>query len=234
MLQGLPSVSSIHAFSSWTQLPLYFGTAIYAFEGIGVVLPLENNMKSPQDFGGWNGVLNTGMVVVAALYTSVGFFGYLKYGDKAVLGSVTLLLPPNELLAQSVRLMMALAIFLSYSLQFYVPFNIIWPPVKRHFDDEKTRDIAEYVTRTFLVFITFVFAIAIPNLGAVISLVGAFSSSALALIFPPLIEIVTFWPDKLGTTNWILWKDIGIICFGFIGFFIGSYVSLLNIIYPEQ
>lgn len=60
------------------------------------VLPLENNMKNPQDFGGWNGVLNTGMVIVATLYTLVGFFGYLKYGDRAVLGSVTLLLPPDE------------------------------------------------------------------------------------------------------------------------------------------
>lgn len=54
-------------------------------------------MKNPQDFGGWAGVLNTGMVIVAALYTGVGFFGYLKYGDKAVEGSVTLLLPPDEL-----------------------------------------------------------------------------------------------------------------------------------------
>ncbi|XP_063906454.1 proton-coupled amino acid transporter-like protein pathetic isoform X3 [Zophobas morio] len=233
MLQDLPDTSSVKAFSSWSQLPLYFGTAIYAFEGIGVVLPLENNMKSPQDFSGWTGVLNTGMVIVATLYTAVGFFGYVKYGDNAVLGSVTLLLPPNELLAQSVRLMMAIAIFLSYSLQFYVPFNIVWPWIKVYFHTEQSKRLAEHATRTLLVFATFALAIAIPNLGAVISLVGAFSSSALALIFPPIIEIVTFWPDKLGKNNWILWKDICIVLFGFIGFIVGSYVSLLNILHPD-
>lgn len=60
------------------------------------VLPLENNMKTPQDFGGWNGVLNTGMVIVTCLYTAVGFFGYLKYGEN-VKGSITLNLDPNDL-----------------------------------------------------------------------------------------------------------------------------------------
>ncbi|CAH1124156.1 unnamed protein product [Ceutorhynchus assimilis] len=233
MLQGLPAVTTMSAFASWGQLPLYFGTAVYAFEGIGVVLPLENNMKNPQDFGGWNGVLNRGMIVVAILYTAVGFFGYLKYGDRAVLGSVTLLLPADEVLAQSVRLMMATAIFLSYSLQFYVPFNIIWPTIENHITDEKTKNYAEYITRTALVFLTFIIAIAIPNLGAVISLVGAFSSSALAMIFPPLVEIITFWPDKFGRSDWLLWKDIAIVAIGFLGFLTGSYVSILNIIYPE-
>lgn len=89
MLQNLPRTDSVKGFATWEQLPLYFGTAIYAFEGIGVVLPLENNMKTPQDFGGLNGVLNTGMVVVASLYTAVGFFGYLKYGEN-VAATITL------------------------------------------------------------------------------------------------------------------------------------------------
>lgn len=130
--------------------------------------------------------------------------------------------------------MMAIAIFLSYSLQFYVPLNIVWPMVKRHFHDEQSKKFGEYLIRTILVMVTFALAIAIPNLGAVITLVGAFSSSALALIFPPLIEIVTFWPSNLGKYNWILWKDMSIIFFGFVGFVLGSYVSILNIIYPED
>lgn len=96
MLKDLPRTETVHGFASWSTLPLYFGTAIYAFEGIGVVLPLENNMKTPEDFGGTTGVLNTGMIIVACLYTSVGFFGYLKYGDD-VKGSITLNLPAEAM-----------------------------------------------------------------------------------------------------------------------------------------
>lgn len=54
-------------------------------------------MRTPQDFGGLTGVLNTSMVIVACLYTAVGYFGYLKYGDAVKLGSITLNLPPNDM-----------------------------------------------------------------------------------------------------------------------------------------
>uniref|UniRef100_A0A1B6LYL8 Amino acid transporter transmembrane domain-containing protein n=2 Tax=Graphocephala atropunctata TaxID=36148 RepID=A0A1B6LYL8_9HEMI len=231
MLQGLPRTSTVHAFSSWAQLPLFFGTAIYAFEGIGVILPLENNMKTPQDFGGLTGVLNTAMVIVACLYTAVGFFGYLKYGDRVILGSITLNLPQNDLLAQSVCLMMALAIFLSYGLQFYVPMSIIWPSIKANIADEHSQRVAQLLIRTGLVIFTFGLAAAIPNLSDVISLVGAVSSSTLALIFPPIIEIVTFW-DK-GLSRVTILKDVVIMIFGILGFISGSYISLSNILSPK-
>lgn len=231
MFQDLPRTDSVKPIAPLSQLPLYFGTAIYAFEGIGVVLPLENNMKTPQDFGGLAGVLNTGMVIVACLYTSVGFFGYLKYGEH-VHGSITLNLPPNEILSQLVRIMMALAIFFSYGLQFYVPVNIVGPAVRRQFDTEKSKHIADTLLRVGLVTFTFILAAIIPNLGSIISLVGAVSSSALALIAPPIIEIVTFWPVGWGKYNWMLWKDIAILLFGVLGFVFGTYASLAQILNP--
>jgi len=45
---------------------------------------------------GWNGVLNTSMAVVTALYIFTGFFGYLKYGEH-VESSITLNLPVDDL-----------------------------------------------------------------------------------------------------------------------------------------
>merc|ERR1711936_826613 len=130
LLQDLPYSWERKSFSSWGQLPLYFGTAIYAFEGIGVVLPLENQMRTPSDMKGWNGVLNTSMILVSCLYIAVGFFGYLKYGDQ-VSGSITLNLPVDQFLATLVKIMMSLAVFFTYALQFYVPVNLLNPILKR-------------------------------------------------------------------------------------------------------
>ena len=59
------------------------------------IIALENNMKTPQNFGGSCGVLNIGMTVIVILYVVVGFFGYIKYGSEAA-GSITLNLPQDQ------------------------------------------------------------------------------------------------------------------------------------------
>lgn len=71
----------------------FFSTVIYAIEGIGAMLPVENSMKKPQYF---HRVLNIGMIVVVALYVTVGFLGYVRYGD-AIEPSITINLPQGEL-----------------------------------------------------------------------------------------------------------------------------------------
>ena len=52
-------------------------------------------MKEPEAYGGFNGVLNTGMYLVTILYFFVGFFGYIRYGPDAR-GSISLNLPNDN------------------------------------------------------------------------------------------------------------------------------------------
>lgn len=85
-----------HLFSSFSQLPLFFSTVIFAMEGIGVVMPVENQMKKPEQFLGCPGVLNIAMGIVVVLYAVIGFFGYLKYGEETT-GSITFNLPVDEM-----------------------------------------------------------------------------------------------------------------------------------------
>lgn len=90
-----------------------------------------------------------------------------------------------------------------------------------------------FVCEMFSFLTIVVLAAIIPNLGPIISLVGAVSSSTLALIFPPLIEIITFWPNNLGKNYWVLWKDIAIMVFGILGFIFGTYTSIAQILDPD-
>ncbi len=78
-------------------------------------------------------------------------------------------------------------------------------------------------------------ALAIPDLEDLISLVGAFASSALALVFPPLLEMLVFWKYSdhkccgLPRPFWIT-KDILIMTLGIVGFLFGTYASISEIV----
>lgn len=58
-------------------------------------MPVENSMKNPSHFLGCPGVLNIAMTLVVTLYSIIGFFGYVRYGNKTE-GSITINLPPEE------------------------------------------------------------------------------------------------------------------------------------------
>ena len=112
---------------SFTKFPLFFGTAIFVFEGINVVLPVENRLRRPQSMLGWAGVLNTSMVVVVSLYLATAFYGYLKFGSQAAAGAITLNLPPGEVLSLSCKVSIMVAITCSYPLQLYVLVSVLVP-----------------------------------------------------------------------------------------------------------
>lgn len=80
----------------FAEFPLFFGTTLFAIEAVGVVVALENNMKTPKSFGARFGVLNVGMTVITLLYAVFGFLGYWRYGAESK-DSVTLNLPSEDM-----------------------------------------------------------------------------------------------------------------------------------------
>ena len=63
-----------------------------------------------------------------------------------------------------------------------------------------------------------------------VNLVGAVASTALSIIFPPICESITFWPDSLGRYKWQLILNLLIISFGLYVFTAGTTLSLTNIV----
>jgi len=80
--------------------------------------------------------------------------------------------------------------------------------------------------RTLLVFITFVAAIAIPNVQEMISLAGAFAGTNMALIIPPLVKLSTISSDAAKMKKLECWA---LTIFGSLLGIAGTLASLIEI-----
>lgn len=226
LVQDLPSIEArdyVHV----STLPAFFSITIFAMEAIGVVMPLENNMENPRHFLGICGVLSQGMSGVTLIYMFLGFLGYLRYGNDTE-ESITLNLPVDEWPAQAVKVLIALAVFCTFGLQFYVCLEIVWDSIKEKCTKRPT--LVNYVLRTVLVTAAVVLAVSVPTIAPFMGLIGAFCFSILGLIFPVFIELVTHWDTGFGAYNWIVWKNIVITVCGVTALVFGSMSAIQDIV----
>ncbi|XP_075212048.1 proton-coupled amino acid transporter-like protein pathetic [Lycorma delicatula] len=223
----IPDITTRDYIATPLRIPIFFSTVLFAMEGIGTVLPIENSMKHPEKFLGCPGVLNTAMTVVVALYATVGFFGYLRFGEKTY-ASVTLNLP-NEVFGETVKILVALSVLLTYGLQFTVPSEIVWKRLGPKLSEDK-QEIGYYIMRGIMILGTVASGVALPSMPPFISLIGAICFSLLGLFIPSLLEIITFYEDGYGRFQWRFIKNVILIFISIFSLVSGSYASVLEII----
>ncbi|KAM3969052.1 solute carrier family 36 member pathetic isoform 1-T2 [Aphomia sociella] len=207
--------------------PSFFSLSIFAMEAIGVVMPLENAMKTPRSMLGFCGVLNKGMSGVTFVYILLGFLGYLRFGE-IVEDSITLNLHINEIPAQIVNISIAIAVYCTFGLQFYVCVEIMWNSIKDKFT--KRPDLADYIMRTIMVTVCVLLAVAVPEIGPFMGVIGAFCFSLLGLIAPAFIEVITYWDIGFGPCKYLIWKNILVLLFGLFALIFGTKDAVISII----
>lgn len=94
--KNLPDISERPMVDDINGIPSAISITIFAIQAIGVVMPLENQMKTPQNYVGVFGVLNQGMTFVTCAYVIIGFLGYWSFGY-GTNENITINLPVHEM-----------------------------------------------------------------------------------------------------------------------------------------
>lgn len=205
-----------------------FSTVIFAVNGIGIVMPLENSMRNPQKFLGFPSILLIAMVTITLMYLVMGLFGYVRYNEK-ILGSITLNIPTSEWTAIVGKIFIGLAVLFTIGLKFYIAMDIMLKKLEERI--AKNRNILEILIRTVMMFLMGGLAIAVPDLGPFISFIGAVFHSFLGIFIPAAIETVLLSSyGGYGVLKWKLWKNIFLMLFAMVALFSGAFVSIKDII----
>ncbi|CAO3628777.1 unnamed protein product [Cunninghamella blakesleeana] len=187
--------------------PVFIGTAVYSFEGIGLIIPIRDAMERPQDFPR---VLTFVMVMVAFTLCLVGSLGYLSFGSNVE--TVALLNLPPGVLPNTIQLGYAIAVQLSNVLAIFPTIRIVEQALfgnrtgKYSLRIKWEKNIIRFVVVIAVGVVAFFGA---NDLDKFISLIGSICCCPLSLIFPPLFHL------KLSsTTGYKRWIDMVLVIFG--------------------
>ncbi|KAI9094428.1 transmembrane amino acid transporter protein-domain-containing protein [Phlyctochytrium arcticum] len=198
--------------------PLFVGTAMFAFEGICLILPIGESMKRPQNFGK---VLSWCTLAIGAIFISVGVMGYLTFGAKVE--TVVFRNLPKQPHTQFLQFVYTLAIMLSFPLTVYPTIRITEHGLFG-LRDGKTSNVVKWqknMYRTVLIFtLGGVAWLGSDNLDKFVSLVGCFACIPLSFIYPSLFH------SHIATSKWVRIKDMALVGFGFAAMAYTTSVTL--------
>ncbi|PHH86484.1 hypothetical protein CDD83_10185 [Cordyceps sp. RAO-2017] len=200
----------------WT---LFIGTAIFTFEGIGLVLPIQESMKHPQKFPR---VLFLVMIIITVVFITMGAISYAAYGSKTE--TVVLLnLPQDNKLVNGVQLLYSVAILLSTPLQIFPAVRIVETELFTR--SGKYNPYIKWQKNIFRFFVVMLCAAiswgGADNLDKFVALVGNFACIPLVYIYPPLLHYKAVARNRA-------WKVADIVLCIF-GFFAMAYATSLTI-----
>lgn len=173
-----------------SEFSMFIGVAIFAFEGIGLIIPIQESMIYPNNFPK---VLFKVIMTISLIFIFIGAIGYITFG-LSIQTVILLNLPQNSPLVIMVQLFYAFAILLSTPIQIFPAVRLI---ELRIFPFKSGRNSSSVKWQKNMMRFTFVLATATialyggQNLDKFVSFVGCFACIPLVYMYPPMLHLKT-------------------------------------------
>ncbi|KAI9492082.1 transmembrane amino acid transporter protein-domain-containing protein [Zychaea mexicana] len=212
---------------------LMIGTAVFSFEGIGMVVPIVEGMKEPDKF---RRVMNIGLPLVAVIFILIGTIGYLAFGDQTYASVVANL--PKVPLSITAQLLYAAAMILTSPFMLYPALTIIEQALFGKSGLLGYRSgriafkwkVAKSFTRSMvaLVCAAVSFAVGADGLDKFVALVGSLACIPLCFIFPGMFHY------KVTKNKWVKIGDVILVLWGMGIMVYTLYVNINSWVHPSS
>ncbi|GLT39358.1 hypothetical protein SLA2020_135550 [Shorea laevis] len=213
VLSFLKNRPVLQAFGGFSVFFYGLGVAVYSFEGIGMVLPLELEAKHKDKFGR---VLAYSMAFISLLYGGFGILGYLAFGEET-----------NDIITTNlgtgwISIVVQLGLCINLFFTFPLMMNPVYEVAERRFCDSRFCLWLRWV----IVLVVSLVALLVPNFADFLSLVGSSVCCVLGFVLPAAFHLIVF-KDQLSFK--VLTLDVIIVILGLVMAVSGTWSSVLEI-----
>jgi proton-coupled amino acid transporter len=203
---------------NYESFPLLIGTAMFAFEGICLILPIAQSMKKPEQF---TSVITWCVFTIGTVFIIIGSMGYMALGNDV--STVIFLDLPQGPFPNGLQFFYVVAIILSFPLCVYPAIRITEVGIFGIRDGKSShwvkwqKNLFRTVVVSSLGLISWAGS---DSLDKVVSLVGCFACIPLSFIYPAMFHF------KITTSQFYKTIDLLLIVFGTIAMLYTTYVTV--------
>nr|OQO17291.1 hypothetical protein B0A51_15718 [Rachicladosporium sp. CCFEE 5018] len=200
---------------------LTIGSAIFTFEGIGLILPIQSSMAKPEHF---SKLLYLIMFIITCIFTSIGVLCYATFGEFTKIQIISNF-PQDSKLVNAVQFLYSLAVLVGEPVQLFPAVRIIETKL---FGEKATGKASSTIKwkknllRTLIVSMCAVIAIfGASDLDKFVALIGSFACVPLVYIYPAFLHYKGVAESTAAKS-----LDIGMIVLGIVAMGYTSSVTI--------
>lgn len=201
--------------------PLTIGSAIFTFEGIGLILPIQSSMKKPHHFGP---LLYFVMFLITIIFTSVGALCYATFGEDTKIQIISNF-PQDSALVNAVQFLYSVAVLAGDPVQLFPAVRILETSL---FGERATgkKSVAIKWQKNGLRSLVMAVCVGVSIVGAsdldkFVALIGSFACVPLVYIYPAYMHY-----KGAAEKPWVKAMDIVLMVGGLVAMVYTTFVTV--------